>query len=173
MRRETLIQLPYRKQPWRMLVCCILLNRTTNRQVRPILPELFRRWPNAEAMAAAGEDLEELLRPLGLWRQRSATLRKFSARWARERHLTPHSAETIGRLPGCGPYAVEAWRLVCLGDIDGFHPRGPEDKELFRYWYWAWRNRSESQRRHIEELAYAAMDGEKSPFRDTMEAACR
>lgn len=34
--------------PWRVLVVCILLNRTQGAQARPVLEEFLRRWPTPE-----------------------------------------------------------------------------------------------------------------------------
>jgi len=44
--REILIQEDYLDNPWKMMVCCILLNQTNNKQVRPILSSVFELIPN-------------------------------------------------------------------------------------------------------------------------------
>ncbi|GIL49023.1 hypothetical protein Vafri_5517 [Volvox africanus] len=53
--------------PWRLLVACILLNRTTGRQVRQVIGPLWRAYPTAEAMAIADPRvIQDIVRPLGL-----------------------------------------------------------------------------------------------------------
>eukprot|EP00198_Chlamydomonas_reinhardtii_P012869 XP_001702206.1 predicted protein [Chlamydomonas reinhardtii] len=65
--------------PWRLLVACILLNRTTGQQVRGVLGPLWRAYPTPQAMAAADEaDLRAILRPLGLHNTRAVKLKRFS-----------------------------------------------------------------------------------------------
>jgi endonuclease III len=46
---EKLIQEDYLNDPWKMLVCCILLNQTTNQQVRKVLQAVFELIPNPRA----------------------------------------------------------------------------------------------------------------------------
>jgi len=109
------------KDPWKQAVVCILLNRTHRRQVRPLLPELFRRYPSPLAMARSGPELEELIRPLGLWRQRADGLRRFCRDWRAHRPLE--------QCHGIGRYALESHAIFQLGRYD-FEP---EDRELRAY----------------------------------------
>src|SRR4051812_39010716 len=77
-----LLQLRHRDDPWKMLVCCILLNRTQRKQVDRVVDGLFRWYPTAERMTEAETPhLWKVLRPLGLWQQRAATLVRFSEDW--------------------------------------------------------------------------------------------
>ncbi|GLI71770.1 hypothetical protein VaNZ11_017094 [Volvox africanus] len=65
--------------PWRLLVACILLNRTTGRQVRQVIGPLWRAYPTAEAMAIADPRVvQDIVRPLGLHAVRAARLVRFS-----------------------------------------------------------------------------------------------
>jgi len=117
-----LIQESLGGDPWRVAVACALLNRTTGRQVRPLLPRLLARWPDPASMAAADpRRIGRLLRPLGLWRRRRDLLRRLSADAA------------AGMPPedwfGVGKYAMDAVRRVCRGDLTA----RPEDKELRSY----------------------------------------
>lgn len=124
MLQEVLLEQPHGQ--WRMLVGCILLNVTTRRQAEPVWPELFRRWPTPEALAAADRDeLGELLRPLGCWRRRAASLSTFSSEWCNLEGVP----EEVESLPGIGKYAGDSWRIFVLGHQDV----EPTDKELRRY----------------------------------------
>ena len=46
-----LIQERYFPDRWKMLVCCILLNLTSIKQVRPMIDDLFELVPDPYAMA--------------------------------------------------------------------------------------------------------------------------
>ena len=113
-----LVQEPYFGDEWKILVCCILLNLTTHKQVRNILPELFERYPGPNAMAAANEDeLKNYLRTLGLVNKRAKTLIRFS----REYLVLPWI--TAMELHGCGKYADDAWHIFCVGDWQNVNPK--------------------------------------------------
>ena len=76
---QNLVQEPYFGDEWKVLVCCILLNLTTHRQVRKVLPTLFKRYPAPDFMVLADEEnLRQLLLPLGLSNKRAKTLIRFS-----------------------------------------------------------------------------------------------
>ena len=51
-----LLQEVYQDDPWKMLVCCILLNVTHRRQVDKVRDKLFTRYPTATQMAFAADD---------------------------------------------------------------------------------------------------------------------
>ena len=61
-----LLQEIYQDDPWKMLVCCILLNLTKRQQVDGIREELFNKYPTEyEMMEADEKELSEILQPLG------------------------------------------------------------------------------------------------------------
>ena len=67
-----LIQEKYWPDAWKILVCCLCLNLTTRKQMEPVVETLFQRWPTAESLAIAPDDeLEEMIRPLGMQRKRT------------------------------------------------------------------------------------------------------
>jgi methyl-CpG-binding domain protein 4 len=114
--------------PWRMLVCCILLNLTTRKQVDKVVDELFERWPTAERMFWADEsELQELLRPLGMWRKRTNTLRTFSYDWMRT--YIPGEPVELSEMYGIGRYAIDSYKIFQLGMVD----IEVTDKELKKY----------------------------------------
>ena len=113
--------------PWRLLVGCIFLNKTTAKVAVPIMDAFFSRWGSPEAASAADEtELCELLKPMGLQRKRAHMLIRFS-----REYLGPWSSPARD-LHGIGKYAEDAWRLFCCGDLDV----QPTDKELLRYLSW-------------------------------------
>jgi hypothetical protein len=122
-----LIQEDYLDDPWRVLVCCVLLNRTNgHQQTVHVLPELFRRWPTAAAMGdAPAEEIADLIRPLGFQNRRSRVLGMLSRAW----DLSPaRTRDMVECMPGVGKYAADAFALLCLGES-----ADPEDKELRRW----------------------------------------
>ena len=118
---------------FRMLVACILLNATRGDSVRPMLPELFDRWPTSYDLAGADDDLERLLRPLGLWRQRAEKLRRLAAMWEIDPLVRgPRSWLKVGLYPGCGRYAADSWRIFAEGDLSRRVSPDPNDVALRR-----------------------------------------
>jgi len=106
---------------WAMLVGCILLNRTTGLQLERIVWDVLDRWPTPAKLARADGDLEDLIRPLGLWRRRAENLRSFSVWWVRcgwnrKKRWLPATGERLLEAPGLGRYAVASYRIFVLGE---------------------------------------------------------
>jgi methyl-CpG-binding domain protein 4 len=121
-----LIQEELRDQPWRLLVACVMLNLTSIRQVRPVIKLFFQKYPDAEAcsMADLGE-LADMLKPLGLYNRRAATLVKLSIAFLK-------SWKDITDLPGVGKYAADSWKMFVEGRLDV----EPSDSKLQKYLDW-------------------------------------
>ena len=118
----------YVDNPWRMMVCCILLNRTQGRQVHSIREELFGRWPDPSSMSGADHDqLRELLRPLGFYNKRASLLKEFSQQWS------DGDWSDVSELKGIGKYARDSYSIFVEKRIDGVTPT---DKVLNRYLEW-------------------------------------
>ena len=113
-----LVQEPYFGDDWKILVCCILLNLTTHKQVRKVLPILFKKYPHPDFMVLAEEeDLRKILVPLGLSNKRAKTLIRFS------REYLTADWQSAKDLYGCGKYADDAWHIFCKGDWEKVAPR--------------------------------------------------
>ena len=79
---ERLIQEDYLDDPWKMMVCCILLNQTTNQQVRKVLLPLFEVIPNPElACSINPEIVQEIIRSTGFSRIKSERIQGLSRKW--------------------------------------------------------------------------------------------
>lgn len=119
-----LIQHRYKDDPWMVLVCCILLNRTAGKQVRGVLDEFFRRWPHElNATMADAEEMSDVLRPLGMSTKKAKTIIRFSNDFMYTRWTDPR------QLYGIGKYGWEAYQIVCNGRTD----ITPSDKVLARF----------------------------------------
>jgi len=118
-----LLQEIYQDDPWKMMVCCILLNLTKRQQVDIIREELFEKYPTEyEMMEADEEELSQLLQPLGLYRRRAKTLIKFSWMWV-------NGFNDVKELYGVGQYASDSWEIF-QNDNRGIDPT---DKVLQEY----------------------------------------
>ena len=129
-----MLQERYRTDPWKLLVCCVMLNQTTRKQVDRVLAKgLFDKYPDAESMADADfGELVERLRPLGLQTRRTSVLQRMSKRYRRllVEELGLPAEEQVKKLPGVGPYALDSYRIFCLGDESRFESG---DKEIALY----------------------------------------
>lgn len=90
------------RDPFHLLVATILSAQCTDERVNQVTPALFRRFPTARELAAAGqEELEDLIRPTGFFRNKARSLRG-AAQVLVERHggQVPDSMEELLALPG-------------------------------------------------------------------------
>lgn len=119
---------------WKMLVSCVLLNRTARKQVEKILPQLFALCPTAKDMAECNmSSLTSIIAPLGFKNRRAITLIKLSKSF-----LEPnwkHASE----LPGVGEYAAAVWDIFVLNKMPS---SAPNDHALT--WYWHWRQQNDN-----------------------------
>jgi endonuclease-3 len=89
---------------FQLLVVTVLSAQTTDRRVNAVRPVLFEAYPDAKTMAAAArEDLERIVAPLGFFRAKTDALLKLSAALV-ERHggEVPPRLEDLVALPGVG-----------------------------------------------------------------------
>ena len=106
---------PWRSErdPFRILVAEVLLQRSRGKTVALAFEELFRRWPDAGALARARvPSIESVIRPLGLVR-RAATLKEL-AKAVLECGGVPRTLVGLMGLPGVGRYAASATLAVAF-----------------------------------------------------------
>jgi len=114
---------------WRVLVACMMLNCTQRKQVEKVLPEFFRRWPDAESFVMCDvNEVARLCRPLGFANRRTNNLVNMSKRYV------AGGWSHVSELPGIGLYASRAWEIICRGEL-GSSP--PNDHALKDYFTWA------------------------------------
>lgn len=108
-----LLQETVGKDPWKVAIASMLLNRTRRQQAEPVLRELLNRWPDAAALSRAdAAEVEEVVRPCGLHRNRARQLVRFSNRYMGD------GWDDLRELPGVGLYVADAVGLVCFGCTD-------------------------------------------------------
>ncbi len=92
------------RNPFELLVSVILSAQTTDAQVNRITPELFRRYPGPEELAAAvPEDVEQLVHSVGFFRTKARNIRAAAHVVAHEYGgVLPDTIEKLVRIPGVG-----------------------------------------------------------------------
>jgi endonuclease-3 len=88
--------------PLELLVATILSAQCTDERVNMVTPELFRRYPNAAALAAAPQEaLEDVIRSTGFFRNKAKSLRGMAQRIVADYggHV-PDAMDDLLRLPG-------------------------------------------------------------------------
>lgn len=92
------------ENPFQLAVATILSAQTTDVRVNMVTPGLFRRYPDAEALAnAAQEDVEEIVRTTGFFRNKARNIIGF-ARGLMGEHggVVPQTIAELSALPGVG-----------------------------------------------------------------------
>lgn len=89
---------------FQLLVATILSAQSTDQGVNQVTPELFARYPDARALAAADQDeLEQAIKKTGFFRQKARALLGMSqGLLERHRGEVPASMEALVALPGVG-----------------------------------------------------------------------
>jgi endonuclease III len=94
---------------WKCTMACLMLNQTTRVQVDKVWPTLFAEAPTPKALLDMPiERLQEIIKPLGLWRVRSKRMRQLAEAWG----TVPHH-----KLPGVGIYANQSDRIFFGDDL--------------------------------------------------------
>ena len=112
------------KSKWQHMVGVICLNQTYRKQVKVVLPKLFKRYPNAKAFLRGRLSTQQnILRPLGMWSVRAKRLRQMS-----KEYLNWDGVEASD-LHGIGKYGSDSYKIFYKNEI----PADVQDKELKKY----------------------------------------
>jgi len=115
-RKDGRQQLPWRntKDPWKILLAEMLLRKTTAAQTEQVYIELSEYSP--EALKDASQiDLEELLKPLGIFKERARLLKQVGQIVAEEGKDRLAEWDFLIKLPGVGPYAASMVLSTAFG----------------------------------------------------------
>jgi endonuclease III len=105
------------QSPFQLLVATILSAQCTDERVNMVTPALFERFPEPEDMAAArSEELEQLIKSTGFYRNKTKSLLGMSNALV-ERHggQVPDDMDALVHLPGVGRKTAN----VLLGNAFG------------------------------------------------------
>jgi A/G-specific adenine glycosylase len=116
-REGGLRDLPWREEKatqYKKIVAEVLLQRTRAETVAAFLRGFVRRFPSWDALAEANEaELSEFLRPIGLWRRRSVSLRRLAKQMTTRKGRFPKTRKELEALPGVGQYIANAVLTIC------------------------------------------------------------
>jgi endonuclease-3 len=115
--------------PYELLVATILSAQCTDERVNQVTPALFKRYPDARALARAStRDLEPQIQSTGFFRAKSRSLLGMASAVV-ERHAgqVPNTMEALVELPGVGRKTAN----VVLGHALGV-PGLPVDRHVLR-----------------------------------------
>ena len=109
---------------WQHMVGVICLNQTYRKQVKSVLPKLFKRYPNAVTFIRGRVKTQEnMLKPLGMWKVRAKRLRGMSV------DFLSWDGKEASDLYGIGKYGSDSYKIFYKNEI----PSDVQDKELKRY----------------------------------------
>lgn len=105
------------ENPYQLTVATILSAQCTDVRVNLVTPELFRRYPDAAALAdAEPEDLEAVIHSTGFFRNKTRNLIGMASALLRDHAgQVPASMEALAALPGVGRKTAN----VVLGNAFG------------------------------------------------------
>ena len=115
--------------PFQLLVATVLSAQTTDKRVNTVTPTLFAAYPDAAALAAANpQDVEDIIRPLGFFRSKTAHLLGLAhALDERFDGEVPTGMDELTSLPGVGRKTANVVRGNAFA-IPGF----PVDTHVMR-----------------------------------------
>jgi endonuclease-3 len=107
--------------PFQLLVATVLSAQCTDARVNEVTPALFRRYPDAAALAAAPqEELEGEIRSINFYRNKARALRGLAGVLVADHGgEVPRSMEALVALPGVGRKTANVIRGVAFGEADG------------------------------------------------------
>ncbi|MBE6368276.1 MAG: endonuclease III [Lentisphaerae bacterium] len=107
--------------PFQLLIAVLLSAQCKDDRVNMVTPELFAKYPDAQAMSQASvSEIGTIIQSLGLWRNKAENIVKLSRKIAEEfNNQIPADMEKLTSLPGIGRKSAN----VVLGNafnIPGF-----------------------------------------------------
>ncbi len=105
------------RNPFELAVATVLSAQCTDKRVNMVTPDLFRRWPDAESLAAAqiGE-IEEVIKSTGFFRNKAKSIQGLARMIVAEHGgVLPRTMDELVALPGVGRKTAN----VVLGNAFG------------------------------------------------------
>jgi methyl-CpG-binding domain protein 4 len=119
-----IIQQEFSHNEYQMLIGCIMLNQTSNKNVRQVIYSFFDRWPTPQSVINADpSEIREHIRPLGFYNIRTNRIIRFSFEYINK------SFTKAKELYGIGKYADDSYEIFIRGNLDV----QPTDKILIKY----------------------------------------
>jgi endonuclease III len=109
---------------WQHMVGVIMLNQTGRKAVKTVLPQFLERFPSPEVLLRSRIiDIEEMIKPLGMYRVRAKRIYKMSIDFLTWDKLDARM------LYGIGKYGSDSYEIFFKNNLTV----QPTDKELKRY----------------------------------------
>lgn len=107
--------------PLELLVATILSAQCTDERVNGVTPALFRRFRDAAGYASAErEEIEELVRPTGFYRNKARHIQEMAARLVAEHDgEVPGTMEELVQLPGVARKTANVLLSNAFGRVEG------------------------------------------------------
>jgi endonuclease-3 len=105
------------ENPFQLLVATILAAQCTDERVNQVTEDLFRKLPDPKTMSeATPEDLEQMIRPTGFYRNKTKSLLKASSTLVESfAGEVPRSIEELITIPGVGRKTANVIVGNCFG----------------------------------------------------------
>jgi endonuclease III len=109
---------------WQHMVGVICLNQTGRKKVKKVLPEFFKKYPNAWMLLLSDKDtIAEMLKDLGMKNVRANRI------WRMSCDFLEWDGEDATELFGIGKYGSDSYEIFYKDKI----PDNVQDRELKRY----------------------------------------
>lgn len=100
---------------YQLIISEIFLQRTRAETVSKFLPFFFNKYPSWQSLSSATVDeLQEIIKPLGLYKQRGSRLYKLAQELKRKNGRMPQNRNELMEMPGIGQYIANAFELYAL-----------------------------------------------------------
>lgn len=118
---EAVCELDHRS-PFELLIATILSAQSTDRTVNSVTPALFKRWPTPQALSEAPqEDVEEVVKRTGFFRNKAKAIRGAAERLVKEHGgKVPKSLDALVELPGVARKTANVVLGTGYGIASGF-----------------------------------------------------
>lgn len=111
---------PWRKKSiskYKLVVSEVLLQRTRAETVAQFFNSFMTKYPSWLALSQAKDpELIEMIRPIGLWKRRSVSLKQLAAQMVMRNGRFPAARAEIEDIPGVGQYIANAIMILCHGE---------------------------------------------------------
>ena len=100
-----------------LLICVVLSAQTTDVSVNKVSPQLFGKYPDAEALAGAEqEDVQEIIRQIGMYKTKSRNIINLSKELCEKYDgQVPDDYDSLVALPGVGRKTANVVLAVGFG----------------------------------------------------------
>jgi A/G-specific adenine glycosylase len=102
---------------YQYIIAEVLLQRTKAETIAKFYPAFLQRFPNWKSLAKANHiTIEEFLKPIGLYVQRSVRLKNLAIEMVKRNGKLPRQREELEAIPFMGQYIANAVELVIFNE---------------------------------------------------------